>query len=72
MQATLPLDRMTVPEKLRAMEDIWDDLCRMDDAIPSPEWHGEVLRARGQRIQAGEATFVDLEEAKRRVRSQIQ
>ena len=72
MQATLPLDRMTVPEKLRAMEDIWDDLCRMDDAIPSPGWHGEVLQAREQRIQAGTATFVDLDEGKRRVRSQIQ
>ena len=72
MQATLPLDRMTVPEKLRAMEDIWDDLCHMDDAIPSPEWHGEVLRAREQRIQAGDAKFVDLDEAKRRARSQIQ
>ena len=72
MQATLPLDRMTVPEKLRAMEDIWDDLCHIDDAIPSPAWHGEVLRAREQRIQAGEAKFIDLDEAKRRVRCQVQ
>ena len=35
MHATLPLDRMTVPEKLRAMEDIWDDLCHIDNAIRS-------------------------------------
>ena len=72
MEATLPLDRMTVSEKLRAMEDIWDDLCRMDDAIPSPDWHGEVLRAREKRIQAGGAKFVDLDEAKSSVRSQVQ
>lgn len=72
MQATLPLDKMTIPEKLRAMEDIWDDLCHMDEAIPSPEWHGEVLQAREQQIQAGKAKFVDLDEAKRRVRNQVQ
>ena len=73
MQATIPLDQMSLPEKLRAMEDIWDDLCRMEeDAIPSPGWHGEVLQAREQRIQAGTAEFVDLEEGKRRVRSEVQ
>ena len=72
MQAAIPLDRMSLPEKLRAMEDLWDDLCRMDDAIPSPGWHGEVLQVREQRIQSGEAKFVDLNEGKRRVRSQVQ
>ncbi|MCX6348242.1 MAG: addiction module protein [Candidatus Aureabacteria bacterium] len=71
MQVTIPLDTMSVPEKLRAMEDIWDDLCQTEEVIPSPEWHRDVLEAREQRIQAGEAKFVGLDEAKRRVRDQI-
>ena len=71
MQATIPLDTMTFPEKLRALEDIWDDLCQTEDGIPSPEWHKDVLEAREQRIQAGEAKFIELAEAKRRVLDQI-
>jgi hypothetical protein len=67
MQATIPLETMTVPDKLRALECIWDDLCRTEEVIPSPEWHGDVLQEREQRIQAGEAKFVELDEAKRRV-----
>ena len=71
MQVTIPLNTMTVPEKLRVLEDIWDDLCREEDAIPSPEWHGDVLQTREQRIHAGETRFVELDEAKRLVRDQI-
>ena len=67
MQATIPLETLTVPDKLRALENIWDDLCRTEEVIPSPEWHGDVLQEREQRIQAGEAKFVELDEAKRTV-----
>lgn len=72
MQATIPLDRMTVSEKLRALEDIWDDLCHTQDAIPSPAWHTDVLQAREQKIQNGKAKLLDVPEAKRRVWEQIQ
>lgn len=72
MQATIPLDRMTVSEKLRALEDIWDDLCHTQDAIPSPGWHADVLQARERKIQEGKAKFLDVAEAKRRVWDQIQ
>ena len=71
MQVTIPLNTMTVPEKLRAMEDIWDDLCQKEDAVPSPGWHGDVLQAREERVQTGAAKFIELDEAKRRVRNQI-
>ena len=27
MASTLPLDKMSVEEKLQAMESLWDDLC---------------------------------------------
>ena len=71
MQTAIPLDRMTISEKLTVLEDIWADLCRTQDAIPSPEWHAEVLQAREQKIQEGKAKFLDLGEAKRRVWDQI-
>ena len=71
MHATIPLDRMTVSEKLSVLEDIWDDLCHTQDAIPSPEWHADVLQAREQKIKEDKAKFLDLGEAKRRVWDQV-
>ena len=68
MHVTIPLNTMTVPEKLRALEDIWDDLCRTADVIPSPDWHADVLQAREQKVRAGEAKFVGLDEAKELMR----
>jgi hypothetical protein len=71
MQATLPLEKMTVSEKLRALEDIWDDLCYAQDSIPSPEWHADVLHEREQKIKEGTAKFLDLAEANRKVWDQV-
>ena len=64
----LPLDNMSVAEKIQLMEAIWDDLCRNDTDIPSPDWHGQVLEERQARIDSGDATFSDWEDAKRRIR----
>ena len=65
MTVALPLEQMTVAEKLQAMEMLWADLSR-DDALESPAWHGEILRER-----AGEKIFVDWETAKRELRARL-
>lgn len=36
MSITIELDKMTTADKIRAMESLWDDLCRHADRIPSP------------------------------------
>ena len=64
MSIVLPLDKMTIPDKLRAMEQIWDDLQRASDDVPSPAWHRDVLAARELRVR-------DWTEAKRRIRDQV-
>jgi hypothetical protein len=71
MQVTLPLDRMTTLEKLRVIEDVWDDLCHSKEDIPSPAWHSDVLRFREQQIRNGESTFLELNEAKRVLRERL-
>ena len=43
MSATLPLHEMSVPEKLRVMEALWEDLSRNSDALESPRWHKAAL-----------------------------
>ena len=59
---------MTTEEKLQAMEALWVDLSRDPDQVPSPSWHGDVLRERAQRVQEGREQFVDWETAKRQLR----
>ena len=68
MGLSLRLEKMTVREKLRAIEEIWDDLCRSSETIPSPSWHADVLRAREKRIQQGASRFTAWAEAKRKIR----
>lgn len=72
MDAVLPLDKMTVEEKLRAMEVLWADLSRNADGFESPAWHADVLRERDQRIAEGKEPSADWDEAKRRLRQRLQ
>jgi hypothetical protein len=60
---------MTREEKLQAMEALWDDLSRDPETLESPAWHEEVLRERDEQVAAGEAEFVDWEQAKADIRS---
>lgn len=72
MSASIPLDRMSTADKLRALEEIWDDLSRNSGNVPAPEWHDDVLKARGKKIEEGAATFEDWSEAKRRLLDKTQ
>lgn len=67
MSAHLPLDKMSVAEKLEAMETIWASLCSNPAEIPSPEWHEKVLAERKRRLESGAATVSDWSEAKKRL-----
>lgn len=71
MELVLRLDQMTTAEKLRALEQIWEDLCRTPDEIPSPSWHADVLRDREKRVQEGSSRFVDWAQTKEDIRDSI-
>jgi len=68
MDTVLPLDRMTVEEKLRAIEVLWDDLCRNEKQLPVADWQKQLLDERGQQIQTGEPKFSDWDAAEKRIR----
>jgi hypothetical protein len=72
MQVLIPLDKMTIQDKLRALEEIWSDLQRTPDNVPSPAWHADVLRAREDRVREGRSHFGDLTDSKRRIRGRTQ
>jgi len=72
MNMPLSPDKMTIPEKLAAIELLWDDLCRFPEDIPSPQWHGTILAEREKKLQDGGASFSDLNDAKKRIRKAAQ
>ena len=67
MSIELPLETLTVPEKIQLLESLWDSLCSQPDNVRSPEWHREVLEARKQRLEDGLATASPWSEAKARL-----
>lgn len=69
MDIVLPLDKMSVEEKLRILERLWEDLARTPAAIPSPNWHRDVLEARQKRASTGQEQFIPWEKAKEGLRS---
>ncbi len=66
MSFEIPLDTMTVAEKVRLLEQVWDSLCTRSGDVRSPEWHHEVLEARRRRLAEGRATVSSWDDAKTR------
>jgi hypothetical protein len=71
MEIALPLEKMTIAEKLRVMETLWNDLARNEAQFESPEWHGGVLRERAVRVKQGKESFMDWEMAKKQLRNRV-
>ena len=63
---TAEIKKMSISERLRTMEAIWDSLLYEEAEMPSPEWHGNVLTERKERMDEGSATFLSIEEVKKR------
>ncbi len=68
---TLPLEQMTVKEKLQVMEELWSDLCCNQDHIPVPQWHKDILDEREKLINEGRVKFIALETVKRHIVDRI-
>ena len=58
---------MTVSEKLRIMEELWDDLRTRAEDVPMPQWHKDLLDERERLVETGEALFDDWNAAKKRI-----
>ncbi len=71
MKVTLPLQEMTVSEKIEAMEAIWADLSKSDHGYTPPAWHEQVLEKRKRLAESGEVGFTDWETAKKEIKNRI-
>jgi len=71
MSVELQIERMTLEEKLRAMEALWTNLCLHEEQLPSPPWHERILRDREARVLSGEEKFEDWETVKKQLRDRL-
>lgn len=72
MESAIHLDKLTTEQKLLLMEEIWNDLLRNEDEIPSPGWHGEILKTRLAQVREGSAAFTDWESARKQLRDELE
>ena len=63
---TAEIRKMSISERIRTMEAIWDSLLYDNAEMPSPEWHGDVLAERKRKIDEGSARFLTIKEVKQR------
>lgn len=71
MSIDLPLESMTLADKLEAMELLWADLSRKSGNLPSPAWHREVLEERRRLVAEGELKFLDWDIAMAKLRDEL-
>lgn len=67
----LQLDQMTTKDKIRAMESIWDDLCKNANMVASPSWHKDILFQREKSVSKGKEKFNDWNKEKDRIRKSL-
>ncbi len=66
--ADLPeLSRLSIPEKILLVEDIWDSISADESTIPVPESHKAELDKRYNRFQSAPGTLLSLDELRTRV-----
>jgi len=67
MNIDIPLDAMTVAEKVQLLESVWQSLCLHSGDVASPEWHQTILEERRTRLEDGRASISSWADAKARL-----
>ena len=71
MSTILPLDKMTIEQKLQALEELTIDLHRRGALEETPAWHLDILREREQLVKEGKAHYIPWETAKKQIEAAI-
>jgi hypothetical protein len=61
------IKKMTLPERLLAMELLWESISATPEKVVSPKWHGKVLADRRVKIDAGKGAFLTIRQLKARL-----
>jgi len=71
MSIDIPLDQMSLSDKLELMERIWADISQEPADLPSPAWHKEVLDERRRLATEGKLKFQDWETMFAEIREEL-
>jgi hypothetical protein len=71
MNIALPLEKMSIADKLQTMEALWEDLSSHAQDVTAPDWHHEVLATRDNDLREGKEHFTDWEVAKDTIRESV-
>jgi hypothetical protein len=71
MSVDLPLERMTLADKLEALELLWAEISRQPADLPSPGWHRDVLEERRRLVAEGKLRFLDWDTAIAELREEL-
>lgn len=61
------IGKLSTPEKILLIEDIWDSIASDESAVPVPQSHMEELDRRLKRYDSSPGTLLSLEELRTRV-----
>jgi putative addiction module component (TIGR02574 family) len=67
MIAIAEIERMSVAERLQAIELLWNSIARSNSSVSSPSWHQDVLSARRTKVDSGEGHFLSVSELRARL-----
>ena len=71
MIAALPLEEMTIEDKISTMEILWNDISRTSENYQSPAWHKDILEERERDIRSGADSFEDWEDVKKEIWNKV-
>jgi putative addiction module component (TIGR02574 family) len=61
------ISKLSIPEKILLVEDLWDNISADDASIPVPESHKAELDKRYKRFQSAPGTLLSLDDLRARV-----
>jgi gamma-glutamyl phosphate reductase len=56
------IEQLSVSEKLKTLEMLWESISSQPEKISSPVWHEDVLKARESKINSEEVEYLTLDE----------
>ncbi|WP_116037944.1 addiction module protein [Rhodohalobacter sp. SW132] len=62
------IEKMSTSERLKAIEMIWETISTPSDSVHSPAWHKEILKSREDKVSSGNATFLNMDEVRERLK----
>lgn len=69
---TIPaIEDMTGAQRVELMEELWKAMSNESEVYEVPQRHRQILEERRAAVERGEIEYIDWEDAKRQIRSQI-